>query len=153
MTRFARCLLLAILVCIPAVDQAQQPASSQTPTGSQSVVAAPEGAQAAVPAETLHAGTQLVIVDVVVEDRSGRPIHGLTRDNFVLTEQKKPQAVRNFEEHSAASDKKPGPPVPPMPPGVFTDYTPVAPDSTLNILLLDALNTPMKDQMFVRQQL
>jgi VWFA-related protein len=40
-----------------------------------------------------------------------------------------------------------------MPPGYFTDYTPVAPNGTLNILLLDALNTPMKDQMFVRQQL
>jgi VWFA-related protein len=105
------------------------------------------------PAETLHASTQLVIVDVVVEDKSGHPIHGLTRDNFVLTEQKKPQTVRNFEEHSAASEKKPGPPMPQMPPGVFTDYTPFAPDSTLNILLIDALNTPMKDQIFVREQL
>ena len=108
---------------------------------------------APVTAETLHAGTQLVIVDVVVEDRAGHAIHGLTPENFVLTEQKKPQTIRNFEEHSAASDKKPGPPIPPMPPGIFTDYTPVAPDSTLNVLLIDALNTPMKDQMFVRQQL
>jgi VWFA-related protein len=40
-----------------------------------------------------------------------------------------------------------------MPPGVFTDYTPIAPDTTLNVLLIDALNTPMKDQIFVRQQL
>ena len=40
-----------------------------------------------------------------------------------------------------------------MPPGTFTNYTPVAPDSTLNILLIDALNTPMQDQMYVRQQL
>jgi VWFA-related protein len=113
-----------------------------------------QGAQSTpAPAETLHASTQLVIVDVVVEDKSGHPIHGLTRDNFVLTEQKKPQTVRNFEEHSAASEKKPGPPMPQMPPGVFTDYTPFAPDSTLNILLIDALNTPMKDQIFVREQL
>ena len=121
------------------------------------VAQSPQPAQTAkpapVPAETLHAGTQLVIVDVVVEDRAGHPIHGLARDNFVLTEQKKPQAIRNFEEHSAATDKKPGPPIPPMPPGVFTDYTPIAPDSTLNVLLIDSLNTPMKDQIFVRQQL
>lgn len=105
------------------------------------------------PAETLHAGTQLVIVDVVVQDRAGHPIHGLTRDNFVLTEQKKSQTIRNFEEHTASADQKPGPMLPPMPAGVFTDYTPVAPDSTLNILLVDALNTPMKDQAYVRQQL
>lgn len=121
------------------IAQSAQPAQTERP--------------APIPAETLHAGTQLVIVDVVVQDRSGRVIHGLTRDNFVLTEQKKPQSIRNFEEHSAASDKNAAPPIPPMPPGVFTDYTPVAPDSTLNILLIDALNTPMKDQIFVRQQL
>ena len=105
------------------------------------------------PAETLHASTQLVIVDVVVEDKSGHAIHGLTRDNFVLTEQKKLQKIRNFEEHSATSDQKPGPPAPKLPPGVFTDYTPVAPDSTLNVLLVDALNTEQKDQIYLRQQL
>ena len=115
--------------------RAQTPQSGQTPVG------------------TLHTSTQLVIVDVVVEDHSGHPIHGLTRDNFVLTEQKKPQAIRDFDEHSSAADKKPGPPIPPMPPGVFTDYTPFAPDSTLNVLLVDALNTPLNDQIFVRQQL
>ena len=160
MARVAHCLLLAIFVCIAPVEHAQQPTSSQAPKDSPAVDATPKGAQPAqaanpaqAPAETLHASTQLVIVDVVVEDRNGHPIHGLTRDNFVLTEQKKPQAVRNFEEHSAASDKKPGPAMPPMPPGVFTDYTPVAPDGTLNVLLIDTLNTPMKDQSFVRQQL
>jgi VWFA-related protein len=40
-----------------------------------------------------------------------------------------------------------------MPPGTFTDYTPVPPNGTLNILLLDALNTPTKDQSYVRDQL
>src|SRR6202021_301401 len=46
-----------------------------------------------------------------------------------------------------------GPELPPLPPGPFTDYTPVPPDSTLNILLLDALNTPTTDQNFVRYEL
>ena len=27
--------------------------------------------------EIIHAGTQLVIVDVVVQDRDGHPVHGL----------------------------------------------------------------------------
>jgi VWFA-related protein len=123
-----------------------------------SICNAVSGAQNSQPAqassaETLHAGTQLVIVDVVVQDRAGHPVHGLTRDNFVLTEQKKPQMVRNFDEHAATTEPKAGPPLPPMPPGVFTDYTPVAPDGTLNILLIDTLNTPMQDQVYLRQQL
>ncbi len=113
-----------------------------------------QSSQPAQPAaETLHVGTELVIVNVVVEDKSGHPVHGLTRDNFVITEQNKPQTVRNFEEHTATTSQKPAPPSPKLPPGEFTDYTPVAPDSTLNILLVDALNTPQTDQIYLRQQL
>lgn len=135
MMRFAGCLLLASCSAFVLSALGQQPQSAQV-----------------TPAETLHANTQLVIVDVVVEDANGRPVHGLKPENFVLTEQKKPQTVRYFEEHNPGVHK-PALPMPPMPPGVFTDYTPVAPDSTLNILLLDALNTPMADQMFVQKQL
>jgi VWFA-related protein len=154
MPRFADSLFLPIFVCVAATCFAQQPStSSSAPVGPKAGVVSQASQPTQIPAETLHAGTQLVIVDVVVEDRNGRAIHGLTRDNFVLTEQKKPQAIHNFEEHSAASNQKPGPPIPPMPPGVFTNYSPVPPDSTLNLLLIDALNTPMKDQIFVRQQL
>jgi VWFA-related protein len=108
--------------------------------------------QGSTPAETLHTRTELVIVDVVVQDRDGHAVPGLTRDNFALTEQKKPQTIRNFEEHSAAA-QKPRPALSPMPPGMFTDYTPVAPDGTLNVLLIDTLNTPMADQNYLRKQL
>ena len=160
MTRFDCCLLLVCFVCVVPAGLAQQSSASSNPSvasqanaTSQTSRPAQSAQPAPVPAETLHAGTQLVIVDIVVEDRSGHPLHGLTRDNFVLTEQKKPQTIRNFEEHSAATEQKPGPPMPAMPPGVFTNYTPIKPDSTLNILLIDALNTPMQDQIFVRQQL
>lgn len=148
MARFSGFLLLASVVSVVPFSVAQQAtAPPQTTSGTQSAKAAP------TPAETLHTGTQLVLVDVVVRDRAGQAVHGLTRENFVLTEEKKPQAIRNFEEHSSATNQTPGPAMPPMPPGVFTDYTPVAPNSTLNILLIDALNTPMQDQAFVRQQL
>jgi VWFA-related protein len=146
MTRSARCLLIASFACSFYTGRAQQqPPSIQSPTA--------DTPQASEPTQTLHTSTQLVIVDVVVEDRNGRPVHGLTRDNFVLTEQRKPQAIRNFEEHSATSDKKPGQPKPKLPPGVFTNYTPVAPGNTLNVLLIDSLNTPVTDQVFLRQQL
>ncbi len=110
--------------------------------------------QAAPPGATvLQAGTQLVIVDVVVQDHNGHPIHGLKPENFHLTEDKAAQNIRRFEEHTA--DTTPAPPGPPLklPPGTFTNYTPVPPNGTLNILLLDTLNTPTKDQSFVRTQL
>jgi len=118
-------------------------------------VAAAQSTPSQVPAPStpvIRTGTQLVIVDVSVADHSGNPVHGLKQGDFVLTEDKTPQDVRHFEEHSA-DDKPVGPPMPAMPPGMFTNYTAVPADSTLNVLLIDTLNTPMKDQSFLRDQL
>ncbi len=134
-----RYLLAAALLFSPSLAIAQQ-------------AAAPAPALH-TPAPTLRTATQIVIVDVTVEDRKGKPIRGLTASDFVLTEEKHPQTVRHFEEHSNLVAAKPGPEMPPMPPGTFTNYTSVPPSGALNILLLDSLNTPMKDQSFVRQQL
>lgn len=104
-------------------------------------------------APTLHTEVQLVTVDVTVQDKNGHPVHGLKREDFSLTESKQPQTVRYFEEHSTRTLSAIGPELPPMPPGTFSDYTSVPPNGTLNILLLDSLNTPMADQSYVRYQL
>ncbi|WP_158824054.1 VWA domain-containing protein, partial [Granulicella sp. S156] len=97
--------------------------------------------------------TQLVVVDVAVQDQNGHPIRGLTKDSFQLLESKTPQQVLSFEEHTSSAPQARGPELPKLPPGIFTDYTSAPPNGTLNILLLDTLNTPLKDQGFVRNQL
>ena len=43
--------------------------------------------------------------------------------------------------------------MPVMPPGIFTNYSPAPRNGALNVLLLDTLNTPMRDQAYVRDQL
>jgi VWFA-related protein len=45
-----------------------------------------------------RASTELVEVDVVVVDKAGNPIHGLTRDEFVVTDRKRPQTIETFQE-------------------------------------------------------
>jgi len=122
------------------------------------VLAAPATAQTAAPgapADTtdLHARTQLVVLDVVVEDGNGQPVKGLKSEDFRVTEDKAPQEIRNFEEFSAPLTSAGAPQMPKLPPGIFTDYSPFATGGPLNILLLDALNTPLKDQNYVRAQL
>src|SRR6186997_1245595 len=37
--------------------------------------------------------TELVEIDVVVIDKDGKRVHGLTKDDFVLKDRKKPQAI------------------------------------------------------------
>src|SRR5947207_2643198 len=48
-------------------------------------------------AETLE--VRVTNVDVVVTDRAGKPVRGLTRDDFVLLEDNKPMAITNFAEY------------------------------------------------------
>jgi VWFA-related protein len=154
--RMSRQLLCTtLLLGLAAGAQTPNPAQPSTPPASPKPQTRP-AQEESVPSSgiTLSTGTQLVVVDVVVEDHSGNPVHGLRLSDFAVTENKAPQTIRNFDEHTAAdlTHAKLAPPMK-LPPGTFTDYTPVAPDSTLNVLLLDTLNTPMKDQAYVRYQL
>lgn len=52
---------------------------------------------------TFTAGAQLVIETVVVTDKSGKPIDGLSANDFVVTENGAPQAIRFFD-HQALPD-------------------------------------------------
>jgi VWFA-related protein len=143
----SRFFLLIFLALAPALAQ-------QTPAAQQATPASP--AQAATStAPTLKATAQLVVVDVVVTDRNQRPVHGLKASDFTLSESGVPQAIKHFEEHTALTlaDATKLEPMPALPPGVFTNYTPAPPNGAINLLLLDALNTPMKNQAYVRQQL
>lgn len=97
-------------------------------------------------------GTAGVPLDVIVQDAAGRPVHGLSAGDFTLQIDGSPRQLLRVEERRA--DQLPAdPPLPAMPPGIYTDYTPVAPDATLNVLLYDALNTPAKEQAALRAQL
>jgi VWFA-related protein len=99
-----------------------------------------------------HAVADAAQLDVVVEDAAGQPIHGLQVADFQLQIDGKLQPILRAEEH-CAENADADPPMPTMPPGIYTDYTPVAPGATLNVLLYDALNTPAKDQIALREQL
>jgi VWFA-related protein len=148
--------MLRSLKCLPclalSVFALATPTSAQTPQPSQPA-ATPQPSPSGV--ATLRAGTQLVVVDVVVTDKNQKPIHGLKASDFTLTEENVPQVVKHFEEHTALTpaDATKFPAMPKLPPGVFTNYTPEPVNGAVNLLLLDALNTPVKDQAYVRQQL
>ena len=103
---------------------------------------------------TIKAQAKLVVVDVVVTDH-GKPVHDLKQSDFKLLESGTAQTLNSFEEHKAlsAADAANLPPAPTFPPGIFTNYVATPSSQAVNILLLDALNTPMQDQAYLRQQL
>jgi VWFA-related protein len=132
------CALIAATLLLPLATHAQAPQDPQAPPPGSTV---------------LQANAQIVVLDVVVQDAAGNPVHGLKPSNFQLTEGKTPQTIRHADEHTPAAVPATLPDLGKLPPGTFTNYTPVPPGTTLNILLLDALNTPMMYQTWVRDQL
>ncbi len=114
----------------------------------------PLAAQDAAPDSeaTLRVSSRAVLVDVLVTDRSGQPVTGLKRDSFAVSEQGTPQSITFFEEHRGLAPAQAASIVTPqLPPDVFSNFSPIAPPPAVNILLLDALNTPMADQVYLRQ--
>jgi VWFA-related protein len=111
-------------------------------------VAAQQSPEAAGP--TLKTTARLAVVDVVVTDNNDQPIPGLRKEDFKVFEDGKPQTISIFEEHTGLAPAAIKPLT--LPPNTF-DNSPrtEAPDS-LNVVLLDALNTSIGDQSFVHQQ-
>ena len=146
MTRLALCVLLLLFTGTYLV--ASPPQSTAAPSQATSGQQAPSANVA-----TLHTGTKLVVVDVIVRDKNGHPIHGLTRNDFLLAEAGKPQALSSFEEYVTPTTPPAAPQMPALPPGLFTNFTPVPGKGPLNVLLIDGANTPLADQSYLRQQL
>jgi VWFA-related protein len=99
---------------------------------------------------TLKTTARLVVVDVVATDWYGQPIPGLRKEDFGVFEDGQPQTISVFEEHTGKAPAALKPPA--LPPDTFSNFPRAdAPDS-LNVVLLDALNTPITDQSFVHQK-
>jgi VWFA-related protein len=95
-----------------------------------------------------------VLVDVVVTRENGEAVTALHKGNFKVLEEGKEQSIDFFEEHTAKT-VPPGafPPMPKMPPNVYTNVPPVPESDSVNVLLLDSLNTPVEDQSYVHKQI
>lgn len=106
---------------------------------------------------TLHAEARLVVLDVVVTDGKGHPVTGLKQGDFKLLEDGQSQTVESFEEHApadpVAAEKRMAAVAAKLPPNTFTNYTPLAGSSAANVILLDALDTPVEAQMYLREQM
>jgi VWFA-related protein len=102
----------------------------------------------------LRVTTHLVEVHVLVHDKAGKPVVGLTRDDYVLKERSKPQKITAFSAQTSRSFTSTLPPNP-LPPGVFSNLAPrgETPPTTATVVLLDKLNTRTKDQNYAKREL
>lgn len=121
--------LISLVPCALLVAQSSPQSSRQQQSNPQQ----------SVPAPTLHVTSSLVFLDVTVLDKKGRPVvAGLTKDDFTITEEKKPQRIFSFEPpdihainaNSSEEDSESNAPV--------------------TILVLDLLNSRFEDFAYIR---
>jgi VWFA-related protein len=90
-----------------------------------------EGQQAAPAGPTFRITSNLVFLDVTVLDKKGRPVvTGLTKDDFTIIENGKPQRIFSFDAPAEGAKAEVNAPA--------------------TILVLDLLNTPFEDAAFAR---
>jgi len=135
MDRIAAGFWLAVFVCSLGAQSPQATSSTQNP-----------GQTTGIKSEV-----RLVVVDVVVTGGKGEPVGKLKKEDFQVSEDGKAQTVSFFEEHTGGRVT----PVklPAIPPDVYTNYPTVKTTDSVNVLLLDSLNTLAIDQVYVRPQM
>src|SRR5271170_4251270 len=93
------------------------------------LLAAPLQSQTAVPDENgrlvFKANVRTVVLDVVITGRDGKPVQGLHKEDFQVSEDGHPQSINFFEEHLGAHPLKADDTnLPPLPPNIFTNVPP-----------------------------
>jgi len=142
---FAFCVRLflgALIACTGSVLRAQEAAPAAPP-------AKPESSDLVI-----RESVRRVALDVVVTDSNNKPVHGLTRQDFSVTEDGTPQRVVSFDVHDydeipeslAASPTK-------LPPNTFVNVPAVPERGPLYVILYDMVNMQTDDQISARKQL
>ena len=136
MTLFLRS--AALVLALPGIACPAQQPSALAPSSTDSVI---------------QTNSALVLVDVVVTDK-GKVVRGLAQHRFHILEDGRDQPLTSVEEHAVV-------PAPPSSAARHVEAEPNTvsniPDAPLapavNVLLLDGLNTPLVNQMEVRQRM
>ena len=133
--------------------QSVRAASAQTPAAEKEKKPTPVYESATV----LKSITRLVVVDVVATGKDGA-VTDLKQDDFTILEDGKEQKIRvfNFQQPQFRSNPAGTAAVaaaPKLPENVYSNAARYNASSALNVLLLDALNTNLPHQAYVRDQM
>jgi VWFA-related protein len=102
--------------------------------------------------ETFKVSTRLVVLDVEVTDKKGRAVTDLKAGEITVLEDGKEQKISVFELQQPTPVSAPAKKVE-LPPNVYSNFSPVPPSRTRNVIVLDTLNSPWTSQTYGKQQL
>jgi VWFA-related protein len=110
----------------------------------------PPPAQANQNTPPLRVTSRVVQVNVIVHDKNGQPVSGLTKKDFTILDQGQPQTIASFsEERNTVATTAAA-----LAPNTFSNrfqerygFSP-----SVSVILIDALNTPFADRVSAREQ-
>jgi VWFA-related protein len=103
---------------------------------------------------TLRTETRVVQIDVEVRDSHGRPVAGLGREDFTVTDAGKAREIRIFSVQDNTAQHEESAPVAATPPGIYTNDRPPAPRSVHStVILMDGINNYWDDFAAARMRL
>ena len=134
--------IAALLVITLHAASAQAPAPTASP-------------QTAAPTTAIKVSTRLVTVDVIVQDKKNQPVPGLTKDDFELFEDDRPQTISVFSVEGQVAPGSKGASFAPLPLGIFSNRLNFQSNVPISatVILLDGLNTSPSDLAMARGQL
>lgn len=137
---------LFLAVALAGFAHAQQISAQTAASNQASSQTSPAANQP--PRTILRTTVRRVVLDVSVTDSNGKPISGLVKNDFTVTEDGTPQRILSFDANgfSAAMDYVP-PPLPPQPPNTFINMPATPEKGPLYVLLYDLTNIDSPDQM------
>lgn len=105
------------------------------------------------PTVTIQTNARIVLLDVLLKDKAGKPVHGLKADDFVVLEDGKRQQLKAFEEHGPDVGSSKPPVSVHLPPNTYTNFVSSSEPGAVNIILFDLLNTDRMSLTRARQEL
>jgi VWFA-related protein len=105
-------------------------------------------------APTIQINSRETVVDVIVTDKDGQPVHGLTQADFTIKENGKEQAIQSFKEFGdeAATPQPTQLQQPVSQPVVYSNAREMPASGPVNILLIDAVNASAGMVMRVQRE-
>jgi VWFA-related protein len=100
---------------------------------------------------TIQANSRVVLTDVTVTDRQGNPVHGLPESAFHIIDNKKPQTIATFEEHTGTPAVQLMPAT--APGGIYSNDFLLQLPPVLNIVIIDIANLEITEQMYLYYEL
>ena len=155
MLRFGGSILVAALLVLltPTLVGQEQPTAANSPQAPAQAAQpgnAPPSSQQ--PAAVVRVTTRLVLVDVVALDKKGSPLTDLKAEDFSLQEEGSDQKIRVFSfQQPSATENTPAPVK--LPASMVTNLPTYKADRALSVILLDALNTDVVSQKYMRQEM